>query len=299
MCATDADARFDARLEHLHQPASYPLGPEMVETRETHMSWVFLAGGLAYKLKKPIRSDLYDWRTAERRRRDCEREVALNRRLASSVYHGVVPLTLSPAGTLQLEGDDEPVDWLVKMRRLPDTLMLDWLIEHQCIAPDQIRPAIRMLCRLYRKSTSTGISGPGYCAHLAQSLKQSFGELVRPQYGQPDKLVRRVHKSLLSYIEREAALLRRRADSGRVIDAHGDLRPEHICLTSPPVIIDCLQFSDRLRVLDTASEIAFLMLECERGLRGHLRRRATRSSSVILPRRSRLSACDDRRLAPG
>jgi aminoglycoside phosphotransferase family enzyme len=53
-----------------------------------------------------------------------------------------------------------------------------------------------------------------------------------------------------------------RCSHGRIVDAHGDLRPEHILLGDDPQIIDCLEFSAELRMLDTAEEIAFLALEC-------------------------------------
>ena len=55
-----------------------------------------------------------------------------------------------------------------------------------------------------------------------------------------------------------------RVRAGRVVEGHGDLRPEHVWLGEPPAIIDCLEFSAELRTLDTADELAFLALECER-----------------------------------
>ncbi len=49
-----------------------------------------------------------------------------------------------------------------------------------------------------------------------------------------------------------------------VIDAHGDLRPEHIYLLDPPVIVDRLEFNRDLRLFDPLDELAFLAIECER-----------------------------------
>jgi aminoglycoside phosphotransferase family enzyme len=65
-------------------------------------------------------------------------------------------------------------------------------------------------------------------------------------------------------LERHAALFERRVAERRLVEGHGDLRPEHVCLAPEPVIIDCLEFSRELRLLDPADELAFLALECER-----------------------------------
>jgi aminoglycoside phosphotransferase family enzyme len=89
-------------------------------------------------------------------------------------------------------------------------------------------------------------------------------ELVLPLYALPVDRVEAVGASLLTMLEREPALFDRRAQAGRIVEAHGDLRPEHICLGVPPVIIDCLEFDRDLRSLDPVSELAFLALECAR-----------------------------------
>lgn len=251
-------------VNHLRSPDAYPSRPRRVETKETHMSWVFLTDMLAYKLKKPLRVDSIDWSTVGSRRRDCQREVKLNRRLAADVYHGVVPLTIDATGRMALSGDGEPVDWLVKMRRLPEAFMLDWQIEHECVDAGRLCEAIAVLCRFYGRSAIADITGRKYCNDLGIDLVKSCRELVVPRYGQSVEQVHSVRDSLLRYIERNTSLLEERVGAGRVLDAHGDLRPEHICLEPDPVIIDCLQFDRRLRRLDTASELCFLTLELQR-----------------------------------
>lgn len=259
-----ANISLTDKVAYLRRPDSYPARTGAVETKETHMSWVFLTDAQAYKLKKPIKRELFDWITADLRRKDCEREVNLNRRLAPDVYFGVVPLTIDEAGRLQLEGEGTAVDWLVKMRRLPNSLMLDWQIEHNCVNRALIRRTVAALCKFYGQSLRFDISPQQYRDDLVADLMQSYRELFAPKYRQSADLVRDTHDTLLNYIEQEADLLDERVQAGRVIDAHGDLRPEHICLEPEPVIIDCLQFSQRLRILDTASELSFLVLECER-----------------------------------
>lgn len=116
---------LQAKVACLSRPEIYPERPAAVEVVQTHMSFVFLTGSYAYKLKKPVRYHFLDFSTLEARYRDCQEEVRLNRRLARDVYLGVVPLTLAPQGGLRLGGDGEPVEWLVQMRQLPKRLMLE------------------------------------------------------------------------------------------------------------------------------------------------------------------------------
>ncbi len=118
----------DTIVQRLGRVDAYPHRPETVEVKETHISWVFLAGDLVYKVKKPVHFDFLDFSTVERREQACRDEVRLNRRLAPDVYLDVVPITETPGGGLRFGGKGTPRDWGVRMRRLPDDCMLDALL---------------------------------------------------------------------------------------------------------------------------------------------------------------------------
>src|SRR5436309_8030766 len=105
-------------IEALSRPEAYPGSVEHVQVRHTHISVVFLAGPFAYKLKKPVNLGFLDFSTPEKRLHFCEQEVRLNRRLAPSVYLGVVPVVRTAQG-VRFEGEGEVIDWAVKMQRLP------------------------------------------------------------------------------------------------------------------------------------------------------------------------------------
>src|SRR5665647_2768387 len=108
---------LDDKVRFLSCPATYSCADGQVVTRETHMSWVFMAGDRVYKLKKPVRFSYLDFSTLDRRAAACRAEYLLNRRLAPDVYLDVVPLTASPSG-LAISGDGPVVDWLVLRLRL-------------------------------------------------------------------------------------------------------------------------------------------------------------------------------------
>ena len=125
--------------------------PGQVEAIETHMSWVFLTGRFAYKLKKPVRHPLGDLRSLAARRRNCLVEVRLNRRLAPDVYRGTQPLTFAAGGAgLQLGGAGRVVDWLVVMRRLPEMLMLDRALRSGGPEPADLDRVASRLARFYQ-----------------------------------------------------------------------------------------------------------------------------------------------------
>ena len=233
----------------------------VVEVIETHMSWVFLTERHAFKLKKPVRLPYVDYRTIERRRQSCENELRLGRRLALNVYDKVVAL-VSTASGLAIGGAGEIVDWLVVMRRLPGDLMLPQMLERGAATDAHADALGDLLGRFYSQALRASWDGAEYRRRLRELVVAVAGELV--ERGASRDTVGRIVRRELSGIDGHSRTLDARIADGRVVDAHGDLRPEHVCLETPPVVIDPLEFDDDLRTLDAASELAFLALECDR-----------------------------------
>ena len=255
---------LEEKVAFLSQPDSYPEAPRRVESIETHMAWVFLTDRYAYKLKKPVRYAFLDFSTLEARRRDSEAEVRLNRRLARDVYLGTIPLVLDAEGTLHLGGEGESVDWLVQMRRLPANRMLDYAITHQTIREKDIQKVVTTLAAFYQRAVPVSVGTLAYRARFESDIRATQRVLATPSYGLPLAIIERTAASQLELLQREPALFDQRVLAQRIIDAHGDLRPEHICLEPEPVIIDCLEFNRTFRLMDPADELAFLSMECER-----------------------------------
>ena len=259
-----ADPGLAAKVAFLSQPGSYPEPTTHVEAVETHMSWVFLTDRHAWKLKKPVRYDYLDFSTEAARHRDCEEELRLNRRLTSGVYLDVVPLTQDAAGQLHLGPRAAVVDWLVRMRRLPRERMLDRMTRNGRVRFDDLRNAIRVLCRFYSGCAPIAMTAGEYRERLARSIADNLRDLSTPEFALPVELFEPTCTRLAALLDRESALFWERSRTGRIVEGHGDLRPEHICLLREPQIIDCLEFSRDFRILDPADELAFLALECER-----------------------------------
>ena len=261
---SNSDVPTESKVRFLSQPTSYADCPQTVEAIETHMSWVFLTDNYAYKLKKPVRYEFLDFSTLEARRKDCQAEVLLNLRLAPDVYLGTVPLTLDPLGNLEIAGDGQTIDWLVKMHRLPRDCMLDWGIQHHAVRAEEVRKLARFLAQFYQHLSPVDLTPAAYCDRLRKDISATMKDLLDPFYTLPENRVRAIGSGQLAFLDRHSQKLDLRVSSGRIVEGHGDLRPEHICLKPDPVIIDCLEFKQEFRILDPADELAFLALECER-----------------------------------
>lgn len=259
-----SNAELRAKVEHLSRPESYPDRPLAVEVIETHFAWVFLAGRLVYKLKKPILLHDCDLTTLATRRATCELEVALNRRLAPTVYVGTVPLCIV-GGAFGLGGSGTPVEWLVKMHRLPRERALDRLAAAGAVDEQQLSSLFGLLARFYTRAARAPWDGRAYRRVLTHGIERTAADLALPSLGLDADQVRDIANRLATFAARRSDLLHARVAAERIVDAHGDLRPEHIFLLGPePQVIDCLEFSAELRLQDSAAEIAFLALECDR-----------------------------------
>jgi len=267
------------KVAFLSRPDSYRPAPAELIAHETHMSWVFLADDDVFKLKKPVRFPYLDFSTLTRREAACRAEVRLNRRLAPDIYRGVEPLTETVTG-LAVGGDGPPVDWLVHMTRLDERFMLDRLIADGRLRAADIDRLADVLAEFYRSAEPATLAPPVQLAELARTLAYDRSVLLDPRFTLPAGLVRRIDAVQRRFVAQCGGPIAARCRHRRIVDGHGDLRPEHIWLGDTIRIIDCLEFNARLRVVDPFDEIAYLSLECERlaaawaGVR--LRRRMTR-----------------------
>jgi aminoglycoside phosphotransferase family enzyme len=142
--------------------------------------------------------------------------------------------------------------------------MLDDLIGRRAVCEADLLTLASLLVSFYTKAGPVRITGSQYRKRLAADLECVRADLTRTDYGVPASLVESVVRPQLMFLEENSKLFDARVRCGKVVEAHGDLRPEHICLEARPVIIDCLEFNRNLRILDAASELTFLALECER-----------------------------------
>jgi aminoglycoside phosphotransferase family enzyme/predicted kinase len=263
----ERNKEHEAIVRWLTRPASYRHSPDRVEHVETHISDVFLAGPFVYKLKKPVRYEFLDFSTVGQRHQACRDELRLNRRLAPDTYLDVLPIVRGADGGYKIGGDGETagetVDWLVQMRRLPTELSLEALQRRGELEPQHIDRLAEVLNQFYGSLAPLPLSPQEYLDRCRAHVRGNFQELLAVRHHLPMGAIERIHGHQLQFLALQPAVFAERARHGRIVEGHGDLRPEHICLGEPPVIFDCVEFSRDFRSVDVADELAFLAAECD------------------------------------
>jgi aminoglycoside phosphotransferase family enzyme/predicted kinase len=249
----------------MSEPAFYPQGPSEIGHVETHISHLFFVGELVYKVKKAVRFSFLDYSTPGKRRFCLQEELRLNRRLAPSVYLGVLPIS-HEAGGWQLGSSARPVDYTLVMRRLPEKRMLDFLLGRACVTPEMMRAVAETLVPFHAAAATGGrISGAGNPLAIKHVWEENLAD-IRPFVG---RLLDPASFEALSrfgpcFVARHRDLLVYRVLEGRIRELHGDLHCGHICFAPEGIqIFDCVEFNPRLRNCDVASEIAFLVMDME------------------------------------
>ncbi len=249
-------------IDSLLQPDAYPDPTSTVQLIQTHVSLLFITDQFVYKVKKPVALGFLNFTTLQRRFFYCHEELRLNRRLAPELYLTVVPIRKSSRG-VSFHGSGAVVEYAVKMVRLPEELMMNRLLTQGTVTTDQIRDLAGIVARFHLAAAA----GPEIAPHgspeaISGNWEESFNtvrQFVGTTVSPADfHLIRRWVERFLQDHE---LLLRRRVSDGFIREGDGDLHSGNICLTSPPVIFDCIEFSERYRCLDTAADVAFLLMD--------------------------------------
>ncbi len=236
----------------------------LVKLIQTQMSWVILTTEHAFKLKKPVDLGYVDYTTLKKRLYYCQKEVELNRRLCPDTYFGVVAVTRE-INRYGVNGRGEVVDYAVKMRRLPETQMLDYLLMNESANRDMLEQVADTVAAFHQEAvTSDSIAAFGSLDAIRYNTTENFEQSLK--YAgcvvEPDTL-NRIKYFTESFIENNAPLFNKRAKGGHIRDCHGDLHSSHVCFVNGICIFDCIEFNDRFRYSDTASEVAFLAMDLD------------------------------------
>jgi len=262
-------------VEALLKPQAYRHRPQKIELVQTQMSCVFLTGEYVYKIKKPVNLGYLDYTTLEKRRFFCQQELELNRRLCPDAYLAVVPI-VEENGGFRVEGQGKAIEYAVKMRQLPQDGMMDVLLARGQVTLEMVAMVAKKLVSFHEKAeTNQQIAAFGSLDVIRRNCDENFAQtekyigltIFRAKY-------ERIRGYTDDFMRSNAGLFEKRVREGRIRDCHGDLHAAHVCFTDDICIYDCIEFNDRFRYCDVASELAFLAMDLDRyqqtGLSRHL-----------------------------
>ena len=259
----------------LLRPDAYPHAVDRVELRQTHISYVLLAGDHVYKIKKPVDFGFLDFSSLGKRRFYCRREVEYNSPLCSGTYLGVLPICESD-GRYAVGGRGKPMEYAVHMRRLPEDRMIHHLLERGEVT----RPMMEAVAEKLAEFHASAVKSPRLARYGDWAIRYNTTENVAqwtPYIGRTLSTVQ--DRILRAYFEafyaRKGAVLQRRIEELRIHRVHADLRSDSIVIgetKGPPTadeicIFDCVEFSRRINTLDVARDVGFLQMDLD--FRGH------------------------------
>jgi aminoglycoside phosphotransferase family enzyme/predicted kinase len=254
----------DRLLDFLADPASYPHRPANIQLIHTHISVVAIAHPLVFKVKKPVHLGFVDFSSLAKRRYFCRREVDLNRRMCPEIYLGVVPISKSGAGLVF--GESDVVEYAVKMRYLEPEHLLSELVRSDSVTEVHLGRVVDRLARFYLAADPDAATAEwGSVRRLRVSIEENFQQTrSHTDTLVPRKTLGIIERYMGRFLSQRTDLLELRQHGGRILDCHGDLRLEHVNLAPDRTcIFDCIEFNDRFRFIDVASDVAFLAMDLD------------------------------------
>lgn len=252
-------------IKFLKSRSSYPHKPKKLKHIQTHASDVFIVPPFVYKVKKPVNFRFLDFSTLNKRKYYCERELELNRRLCSDIYLNVEKISIN-CGNLTFSNGDKVVEYAVKMKKLPEKYFLMNLLKKGKVDKYDFTNIVKKLVVFYNNQ------------HIDREINK-FGEREKIKfniYENFDLSKKFVEKTISSssyeaiklyndtFFKIKSKLFNKRVKLGFIKDCHGDLHLEHINYAPKDInIFDCIEFNNRFRYIDIASDIAFLSMDLD------------------------------------
>ena len=258
-------------LDDLRHASAFPnVNPdEKVVVHETHISWVFLVGAYAYKVKKPVKTGFLDYSTLQKRRKYCLEELRLDSRFAEGLYLDVVAITRDH-GKFRVEAGGEPVEYAVKMRRFPDSALLSESLRSKRLTTAQLQRLARNIARFHSDAPQLPKNSPwGRTEGVLRDAVANLDDLETAAAGEELRTLHTLKKWTIDFFAEHQALFQQRVADGFVRECHGDLHLANIVHWNGELTpFDGIEFNEAYRWIDVMSDAAFLAMDF--AARGHL-----------------------------
>jgi aminoglycoside phosphotransferase family enzyme len=251
-------------VEALMKPEAYDENPGgIIELVQTHISFVFLIKNFVYKIKKAVNFGFLDFSTLEKRRFFCEKELKLNRRLCPDMYLEVVPINGS--NVVKIKGEGEPVEYAVKMKRLPRDKIMSKLLEETKVDNTLIDRIAKIIADFHANAeTNQRISEFGTLTIIKTNWDENFdqtNEYIGKTISTKD--FETIRESVEKFMAENSTAFEKRIKEGKVKDCHGDIHSGNIFVADKVYIFDAIEFNERFRYSDVAADVAFLAMDLD------------------------------------
>ena len=250
-------------IEALANPEAYEEEVGQIELKQTHISYVFLTRKFVYKVKKAVNFGFLDFSTLEKRRYFCEKELELNKRLCGDMYLEVVPITKSDL--IKIGGKGKVIEYAVRMRRIPEEKIMTRLLEKGKVDIKTIKKLAKIISSFHDNAeTNQRISEYGSIPMIEKNWKENFEqteEFINRTITR--EIFQIICEKVYSFMKKNKQLFVNRVIDDRVKECHGDIHSGNIFIAEKIYIFDAIEFNERFRYCDVASEIAFLAMDLD------------------------------------
>jgi aminoglycoside phosphotransferase family enzyme len=250
-------------VEALLTSPAYPENPGKIELIQTHISFVFVTEKFVYKMKKAVNFGFLDFSTLDKRRFFCEKELELNRRLCPDIYLEVA--SINKSNTIKIGGSGETVEYALKMKRLPQEKIMTVLLKENKVDEKTIDQLAKIIANFHSEAqTNSEINQYGSLKIVKTNWDENFAQ-TQKYIGQTisKDQFEFTQNQINSFMENNRELFENRIKAGKVRDCHGDMHSGNIFLTDDICIFDAIEFNDRFRYSDVASDVAFLAMDLD------------------------------------
>lgn len=245
-------------------PKFYDHEVKDVKLLQTHISYVFLTGGYAYKMKKPVNFGFLDFTTLEKRKEFCEKELKINKRLSPAIYLAVIPVT-DLNGKIELNGKGKIVEYVLKMKEIPQDRIMNKLLEGNKVTTEHIERIAKIISDFHNKAeTSEKISEYGSVKTIKLNWDENFQQTA-------EFIGRTINKEKFYFIKNRIdeflknkySIFEKRIKNGKIKDCHGDFHSGNVFIADDIYVFDAIEFNERFRYADVTYDIAFFTMDLD------------------------------------
>ncbi len=239
----------------LEEASAYEHPTESIDIRETHISWVFLTGPFAYKVKKPVKfGDILDFSTLDLRKEFCHKEIELNKRFSPDIYLGV--FSIDSEG--RINGPGKTIEYGVKMKQIPEkSLMLNILMKKE-ITASAIEKVAKMIADFHKNTKK--VPEWGKLKYIWEKWDENFRTTAQFRTESEE-----FQEKIFGFMRGNQGLFQERVNDGRITDNHGDLCSNNIFILPGDKVrlFDCIEFNPLLRYGDVCEDVGFLAMDLD------------------------------------